>query len=207
MAKHKHAPAPSSARIRLATATAAAAALTGGLLAVSAGSASAVTGVERPDADADFNGDGIGDTAVSASGASVSGHANAGQIAVVYGGTASRTYATISQNTAGVPGSAESGDRFGTDSAYGDFDLDGYDDLLVGAPGEDVGRDTNGGTAAILWGSPSGLTSGTTVEDPGPTSTTATAASSKPVTSTGTAARIWPSAPSTPPPSSSSVVP
>jgi hypothetical protein len=168
MAKHKHAPAPSSARIRLATATAAAAALTGGLLAVSAGSASAVTGVERPDADADFNGDGIGDTAVSASGASVSGHANAGQIAVVYGGTASRTYATISQNTAGVPGSAESGDRFGTDSAYGDFDLDGYDDLLVGAPGEDVGRDTNGGTAAILWGSPSGLTSGTTVEDPRP---------------------------------------
>ncbi|MET8324754.1 FG-GAP-like repeat-containing protein [Streptomyces sp. NPDC005181] len=169
MQKHKRTPAPSPTRIRLATATAAAAALTAGLLAVSAGSASAVTGVARADADADFNGDGIGDTAVSASHAYVGGHTEAGQIAVVYGGTVSKKYATISQNTAGVPGNAESGDVFGADSAYGDFNGDGYDDLLVSAPGEDVGSDTDGGTAAILWGSPSGLTGGTTVADPRPT--------------------------------------
>lgn len=58
---------------------------------------------------------------------------------------------------------------FGGDSAYGDFDGDGYDDVLVGALGEDVGSDKDGGTAAILWGSAAGLTSGTTVADPRPT--------------------------------------
>ncbi|MFF1354987.1 FG-GAP repeat protein [Streptomyces sp. NPDC058297] len=170
-AKHKRTPEPSPARIRLATATAAAAALTGGLLATSAGVASAdtvPTGVAQ--GDADFNGDGYADAVASASGAYVNGRANAGQLAVIYGGATGNHYATISQNTAGVPGTAESDDFFGADSAYGDFDGDGYDDVLVAAPGEDVGTDKDGGTAAILWGSPSGLTGGTTVADPRPTS-------------------------------------
>ncbi|MYW68782.1 VCBS repeat-containing protein [Streptomyces sp. SID8379] len=162
MAKHRRIPAPSPTRIRLVTATAAAAALTGGLFVATAGSASAATpGVAA--SDADFNGDGVADVAVSASWASVSGHSKAGQISVLYGGG---KHTTISQNTAGVPGSAESSDFFGADSAYGDFNNDGYDDLAVGAPGEDVGSDADGGTAAILYGSPNGLTGGKTVTDP-----------------------------------------
>ncbi|MEV6698331.1 FG-GAP repeat protein [Streptomyces sp. NPDC051453] len=169
-AKHKRTPEHSPARIRLATATAAAAALTGGLLATSAGVASADTaaaGVSQ--GDADFNGDGYADAVASAYGAYVNGQASAGQLAVVYGGATGNHYATISQNSPGVPGTAEAGDLFGSDSAYGDFDGDGYDDVLVGALGEDVGSDKDGGTAAILWGSAAGLKSGTTVADPRPT--------------------------------------
>ncbi|WP_028799245.1 FG-GAP repeat protein [Streptomyces sp. 142MFCol3.1] len=64
----------------------------------------------------------------------------------------------VSQNTTGVPGTAESGDFFGVETVYADFNGDGYDDLAVGSPSEKVGTDTNGGTLAVLWGSASGLT-------------------------------------------------
>ncbi|MCQ4207814.1 FG-GAP repeat protein [Streptomyces longispororuber] len=165
MAKHRRVPAPSPARLRVATASAAAAALTGGLFVASTGSATAATpGVAA--SDADFNGDGAADVAVSAPGAYVGGQAQAGLISVLYGGG---RHATISQNSAGVPGSAENGDHFGADTAYGDFNGDGYDDLAVGASSEDVGTDKDGGTVVLLWGSANGLQGGTTVKDPRPT--------------------------------------
>ncbi|MGW2345409.1 FG-GAP-like repeat-containing protein [Streptomyces sp. NPDC001661] len=163
MAKHRRTPAPSPTRLRLAMATATAAALTGGVFVATAGTATAATpGVAA--SDADFNGDGLADVAVSAPTAYVNGLGGAGQVSVLYGGTGK--HATISQNTAGVPGSAETRDNFGYDTAYGDFDGDGYDDLAVSAPAEDVGSDTDGGTVAVLWGSASGLTGGTTITDP-----------------------------------------
>ncbi|MGW1030152.1 FG-GAP and VCBS repeat-containing protein [Streptomyces sp. NPDC002577] len=151
--------------LRLALATAAAATLTGGLLTFSAATATAADAAPLTASDADFNGDGLADVAVSATGAYVNGKAAAGQLTVLYGGG---KHATISQNTAGVPGTAETNDYFGSDTAYGDFDGDGYDDLAVGAQGENVGSDTDGGTAVILWGSASGLTGGTTIKDPRP---------------------------------------
>ncbi|WP_372350488.1 FG-GAP-like repeat-containing protein [Streptomyces sp. KL116D] len=162
MAKHRRVPTPSPTRIRLATATAAAAALTGGLFVAGAGAATAATpGVAA--SDADFNGDGVADTATSAPFAYVNGKAGAGVVSVLYGGG---KHVTISQNSTGVPGTAEKNDYFGSDTAYGDFNEDGYDDLAVGAPGEDVGSDVDGGTAAILYGSANGLTTGKTVTDP-----------------------------------------
>ncbi|MET8474234.1 FG-GAP repeat protein [Streptomyces sp. NPDC006422] len=165
MARHKRTSAPSPNRLRLAVATATAAALTGGFFVATAGSASAATS-EVSASDADFNGDGLADVATSAPLAHVAGHANAGQVSVLYGGG---KHATISQDTSGVPGTAEAGDAFGSATAYGDFNSDGFDDLVVGAPGEDVGSDTDGGTAAILWGSANGLTGGKTLTDPRPT--------------------------------------
>ncbi|WP_371670885.1 FG-GAP-like repeat-containing protein [Streptomyces sp. NBC_00289] len=155
------------ARVRIALATVAAAGLTGGLLTVAAGTASAAgSGLQG-----DFNGDGYRDIAVSAPLAAVGGKSRAGQIAVMYGSpsglrTAGRTL--ISQNSAGVPGSAETNDFFGTSTAAGDFNGDGYADLAVGAPGEDVGSDTDGGAVTIVWGSAAGLAGGTTVADPSP---------------------------------------
>ncbi|MFP3988971.1 VCBS repeat-containing protein [Streptomyces sp. E11-3] len=157
---HKH--------LRTALATATAAALTGGLAIAATGTATAAD-ASPAIAQADFNADGYGDVAVSATGATVNGRAKAGAVTIIYGGPTGNRYATIHQDTAGVPGTAEQSDFFGSDLAYGDFDNDGYDDLAVGAVGEDVGSDVNGGTVAILWGSASGLKGGTTVKDPRPT--------------------------------------
>ncbi|WP_420076710.1 FG-GAP and VCBS repeat-containing protein [Streptomyces sp. JL3001] len=161
---HKH-------QLRLALATATAAALTGGLLSFAASPATAADSATVPHAD--FNGDGIGDVAFSADGAYVSGKKAAGQLVVLYGtatGVSSAKRHTISQNTTGAPGAAEAGDSFGYDTAFADFNSDGYDDIAVGASGEDVGSDVDGGGLAILWGSAAGITGkGVTVADPAPT--------------------------------------
>ncbi|CAM5341035.1 VCBS repeat-containing protein OS=Streptomyces alboniger OX=132473 GN=CP975_18450 PE=4 SV=1 [Streptomyces alboniger] len=159
---HKH--------FRLTFATATAAALTGGLLTFSAATATAADSTTVPQAD--FNGDGRGDVAFSASVAHVNGKKDAGQLIALYGtstGVSAAKRSTISQNTAGTPGTAETGDHFANDMAYADFNGDGYDDIAVASAGEDVGSDVDGGTLAILWGSASGITGkGVTVADPAP---------------------------------------
>ncbi|MET7679175.1 FG-GAP and VCBS repeat-containing protein [Streptomyces sp. NPDC005423] len=156
--------------LRLALATAVAATLTGGLLTLTAATATAADSFRT--AKADFNGDGIGDVVTSAPGASVSGHTNAGQIVAFYGtatGVTSTRHSTLSQNSGTVPGTAEQGDGFGRETAYADFNGDGYDDLAVASPFEKVGTDTDGGALAILWGSASGLTGkASDVPDPAP---------------------------------------
>ncbi|MGW0602625.1 VCBS repeat-containing protein [Streptomyces sp. NPDC002640] len=147
-------------RTRTTLATVAAAAVTGGLLTfATATTATAVDGTVATQAD--FNNDGVGDVATSAAGAYVGGKKEAGQVVVAYGGgtgltTTKRT--VVSQDTSGVPGGAEAGDAFGGETAYADFDGDGYDDLAVGASGEDLGDDKDGGMVTILWGSASGIT-------------------------------------------------
>jgi hypothetical protein len=154
--------------LRLALATATAAALTGGLLSAVAVTATAADATVVPQAD--FNGDGRGDVAFSAGSAYVAGKQGAGQFVVLYGtatGVSSAKRHTISQNTTGTPGGAEASDWFGAESAYADFNGDGYDDVAVGSPGEDVGKDKDGGSVTILWGSKSGITGkGSAVADP-----------------------------------------
>ncbi|WP_277743791.1 FG-GAP-like repeat-containing protein [Streptomyces sp. LX-29] len=46
--------------------------------------------------------------------------------------------ASFSQNSPGVAGTAEAGDRFGAAVATGDYNGDGYPDMAIGAPGEDA---------------------------------------------------------------------
>ncbi|MFD5097867.1 FG-GAP-like repeat-containing protein [Streptomyces albidochromogenes] len=156
----------SSLRTTLAVATAAA--LTGGLLVAGAGAAAAApAGLQG-----DFNGDGFRDLAVSASGATVKGYTGAGAVTVLYGspaGAGAQKIQTITQETAGVPGSAEKADAFGGHTATADFNADGYADLAIGARFEDVGSDVDGGTVTVVFGSATGLTGGITVADPTPT--------------------------------------
>ncbi|MGK5533964.1 FG-GAP-like repeat-containing protein [Streptomyces sp. URMC 129] len=88
-----------------------------------------------------------------------------GQVTVIRGasggftGTGKRI---VHQDTSGVPGGAESGDAMGASVAAGDYDLDGYADVLTGLPGEDISRDgtsrSNAGAALLLRGSATGLT-------------------------------------------------
>lgn len=86
-------------------------------------------------------------------------------------GTGTRTTAgraELTQDTPGVPGTDETFDRFGTDVVLGDLDHDGYDDLVVGAPWEDVGSREDAGAVTVVHGGPAGYrTSGNQRYDQG----------------------------------------
>ncbi|MGW1022887.1 FG-GAP-like repeat-containing protein [Streptomyces sp. NPDC002577] len=146
-------------------ATAVAAALAGGLLiTLPEGASAAASGLAD-----DFNGDGYRDLATGAPGAVAGGKAKAGAVVVNYGsssGISAARHKTTSQSSSGVPGASETSDRFGTELAHGDLNRDGYGDLVVGTPLEDVSGDVDGGSVTILWGGSSGLSGGTTISDP-----------------------------------------
>ncbi|MEU9089724.1 FG-GAP repeat protein [Streptomyces sp. NPDC087901] len=112
----------------------------------------------------DFNGDGYRDAVLPAPGATVAGKQGAGAVVVLYGsksGLSTSRRATITQNTAGVPGAAEANDGFGAASATADLNRDGYADLVVSAPYEDTTQGQDAGTVTVLWGGTKGLTAGT----------------------------------------------
>ncbi|MGH3326393.1 MAG: N-acetylmuramoyl-L-alanine amidase [Streptomycetales bacterium] len=113
---------------------------------------------------ADFDGDGYDDMVMRAPGEGLGGDAAAGLLTVIPG-SASGPLSSGAQNwhqgTTGVAGSPESGDGFGTTSAAGDFDGDGFDDLAVGVPfevlGPSAGVMSGHGGVQVLYGSASGL--------------------------------------------------
>lgn len=120
-------------------------------------------GTHANDRNTDFNGDGYEDVLVGAPAGTVGGKKGAGYVTVQYGastGIGTRRAAVLSQNTTGVPGAAEAGDGFGRALATGDLDGDGYDDAIVGLPGEDIEPVTDAGGIVVLWGSPKGLSGG-----------------------------------------------
>ncbi|WP_392871227.1 FG-GAP repeat protein [Streptomyces sp. LN499] len=108
----------------------------------------------------DYDGNGFDDVLIGAPGATVSGAAGAGYVTVQYSsssGLSTTKKIILHQNTSGVPGGAEAGDRFGQAVASGDLDNDGYDDAIVGIPGEDLAGLSDAGGAVVFWGSPTGL--------------------------------------------------
>ncbi|WP_030170385.1 FG-GAP-like repeat-containing protein [Spirillospora albida] len=137
-------------RSRIAGATALSTAMICGLTLMTAAPAAA----KAPARPYDFNGDGRRDIAIGSPDGTAGGRRAAGFVSVALG--TAKGFArpkVIGQAGSAVPGSAETGDRFGAALASADFNRDGYADLAVGAPGENQGA----GIVTILWGSPSGL--------------------------------------------------
>ena len=114
----------------------------------------------------DINGNGyddivIGQPAAAESGGTTSG----GRITMLLGTSAGFTTTgmkTVHQDTTGVPGGNESGDDLGASVSVGDYNGDGYADVLAGAPGEDLSRAgvnrKDAGSAILIRGTSSGIT-------------------------------------------------
>jgi FG-GAP repeat len=111
----------------------------------------------------DFDGDGFDDLAVGASQEDSGSILNSGNVTVVYG-TASGLIGGRSQvlrhGLAPVGQALEEEDWFGETTAVGDVDGDGFDDLVVAAPFEDVGSVGAAGNASLVFGSATGLGGG-----------------------------------------------
>ncbi|MEU6667101.1 FG-GAP and VCBS repeat-containing protein [Streptomyces sp. NPDC046727] len=113
----------------------------------------------------DINGDGFGDIVSGASwdtktgdGRTIPDSAKGGRVSVTYG-SASGPAGTrsINQDTGNVPGGSETGDGFGWDLDLGDVNGDGYQDLVVSSPNEDIGGVSNTGQVTVLYGAKSGV--------------------------------------------------
>ncbi|CAM5520551.1 VCBS repeat-containing protein OS=Streptomyces alboniger OX=132473 GN=CP975_18460 PE=4 SV=1 [Streptomyces alboniger] len=107
----------------------------------------------------DVTGDGLADLAVGVPGETVDAVEGAGSVVLLpsTGGrfTSGRAW---HQETGGVPGVAEPGDRFGTSVRLKDINKNGRADLSTGATGEDIGTTGDVGAVWVLRGTATGLT-------------------------------------------------
>jgi hypothetical protein len=105
----------------------------------------------------DFDDDGVDDLAIGVPGEAVGATAAAGAVQILYGiagqGLSANGNQLFHQDSPGVPGGAETGDRFGSILATGDVTCDGIDDLVIGTPDEDGGATIDVGTVTVLPGS------------------------------------------------------
>ena len=108
----------------------------------------------------DFDGDGFDDLAVGAPGEDIATHIGAGAVFVYRGssvGILVGSFGVLTQDTPGIPDQVEALDHFGASLACADFDADGFDDLLVGSPGESIGEAFGTGAVFGIAGSANGL--------------------------------------------------
>ncbi|WP_160313074.1 FG-GAP and VCBS repeat-containing protein [Nocardiopsis sp. RV163] len=108
----------------------------------------------------DVDGDGYADLLAGAPEGVGGNGVRGGYVAVVPGGSGgvdTGAGSQVDQASAGVPGTPEAGDRFGQVLRSADMDGDGYADLIVAAPDEDVEEHTDAGLVQVVFGSADGL--------------------------------------------------
>ena len=108
----------------------------------------------------DFNGDNFSDLAVGIPGESINNDEDAGKVSIFFGsadGLVISGHQLISQGDIGIIDSPEANDNFGSTLSSGDYNGDGFDDLAIGTPNEDIQGLQNAGAINILYGSDQGL--------------------------------------------------
>jgi disulfide bond formation protein DsbB len=108
----------------------------------------------------DFNGDGFDDLSTTAAFEDVGAVVDAGAVNTLYGSAAGLSATGNqfwSQDSPGIKDTAETSDFFGFDSNKGDFNGDGFVDLVAGVEAEDVGTVADAGAANVIYGSAAGL--------------------------------------------------
>lgn len=109
----------------------------------------------------DLNGDGHADLAVGIPHEDLAGAMTAGAVMALYGSSGGLTSTGAqfwNQNSPGIEDEAETDDSFGRALAIGDLNGDGYADLAIGVPYEDIGSINAAGAVNVLYGSATGLT-------------------------------------------------
>ncbi len=110
----------------------------------------------------DYNGDGYDDLAIGAAAEDWGSIYDVGVVHIVYGSAKGLTFSSnqLWRQIPSLAGSImEAGDQFGDALEAGDINNDGYDDLVVGSPNEDIGTASDAGSIVVIFGSRKGLTS------------------------------------------------
>jgi hypothetical protein len=110
----------------------------------------------------DINGDGYADLAIGALGESIGTAVDAGAVTILYGrasGLSATGSVSLTQNSTGIPGTAETGDSFGSAIAIGNVNGDKYADIAIGSKDETDSSDAFGlyGSITLLRGASTGV--------------------------------------------------
>jgi hypothetical protein len=111
----------------------------------------------------DFDGDGVDDLAIGlrSDDQPVFSLSDVGQVQIRFGIAGSglqpqgATVKYLWQGGSASVNDPEQGDHFGESLAVGDFDGDGFDDLAIGIPGEDINSISNAGAVEVRYGAAS----------------------------------------------------